>query len=237
MRRLSRSALLAGVVVALTLFGCGDEEEPPSETAGASRPPSVTPTEPATATEVAEADGEGGFRAFAVRVEAALAGSDGLFFEDSGLETDLVCAGDEELGPCAGQAAGTAFRGIPQGIFQSDAFFLTSPDEYSDALVEWFGSAQPELEDDYGDGSVALYALAHQPSDRGGEEAYQAIITAIVTSSAESIRQARILSFRFVDGRWRLTGEILANLPQTAEAFLSGECDDCYDRWERWEGS
>lgn len=243
MRRLSGSALLACVVVALTLIGCGDGEEAPSETASASLAPSAMPTEAATAaptataTEVAEADGEDGFRAFAVRVEAALAGSDGLFFADRGLEEDLVCAGDEELGPCAGQAAGTAFRGIPRGIFQSDAFFLTSPEEYADDLVEWFGSAHPELEDDYGDGAVALYALAHQPSDRGGEEAYQAIITTIVTSGADSVRQARSLSFRFVDGRWLLTAEIAANLPQTAEAFLSGECDYCYDRWERWEGS
>jgi hypothetical protein len=186
---------------------------------------------------VAEADGEDGFRAFAARVEAALAGSDGLFFADRGLEEDLVCAGDEELGPCAGQVAGTALRGIPRVIFQTDAFFLTSPEEYADGLVEWFGSAHPELEDDYGDGAVALYALAYQPAGGGGEEVYQAIITAIVTSGADSVRQARSLSFRFVDGRWRLAGEVAANLPQTAEAFLSGECDYCYDRWARWEGS
>jgi hypothetical protein len=204
---------------------------------------SATPTEAATAAPtatvevVAEADGEDGFRAFAVRVEAALAGSNGLFFAGRGLEQDLVCIGDEHLGPCAGQLAGTAFRGIPRGIFQTDAFFLTSPDEFADDLGVWFAKILPESEDDYGHGAVALYALAHQPAGGGGEEAYQAIITAIVTSDADSLREARSLSFRFVDGRWRLTGEIEANLPQTAEAFLSGECDYCYDRWARWEGS
>ena len=231
------------VVAALTLTGCGGGEESPSEMASPTLPSSATPTDAATAaptataTEVAEADGEDGFRAFAVRVEAALVDRDGLFFADRSLEEDLVCAGDEELGPCAGQLAGTAFRGIPRGIFQTDAYFLPSPEEFADDVVEWFGSAHPELEDDYGDGAVALYALAHQPAGGGGEEAYQAIITAIVTSDPEPLRQARSLSFRFVDGGWLLTGEIAANLPQTAEAFLSGDCDYCYDRWERWEGA
>jgi hypothetical protein len=203
---------------------------------------SATPTEAATAAPtatlevVAEADGEDGFRAFAVRVEAALVGSDALFFADRGLEQDLVCTGEEQVGICTDQPPGTAFRGIPRGIFQTDAFLLTSPDEYADDLGVWFAKVLPESADDYGDGAVALYALAHQPASGGGEEAYQAIIAAIVTSGADSVRQARSLSFRFVDGRWRLTGEIAATLPQTAEAFLSGECEYCYDRWERWEG-
>jgi len=231
------------MVVALALTACGDGEDARAETATASPDASSTP-EAATATPVptagptpAESGGEDGFRAFAVQIEAALDAADGSFFAGRGLEEDLVCAGDEELGPCAGQAAGTAFRGIPRGIFQSDAFFLTSPAEYEADLQEWFAGDHPELDDDYGNGAVALWALAYKAAERRGEEAHQAIITAIATSGGDSVRQARTLSFRFVDGRWRLTGEIAANLPQTADAYLSGECDYCYDRWERWEGA
>jgi len=230
------------VVVVLTLIGCGGGEESPSETASPTLPSSATPTEAATAaptataTEVAEADGEDGFSAFAAQIGAALESGDGSFFADRGLEEDLVCAGDELLGPCDGQPAGTVFRGISRGIFQSDASFLTSPAEYEADLVGWFAGAHPELDDDYGNGGVALWALAYKAAERRGEEAHQAIITAIATSGGDSVRQARTLSFRFVDGRWWLTGEIAANLPQTADAYLSGECDYCYDRWERWEG-
>jgi len=242
-RALGVASVGCTLLVSQALISCGDGEKAPSETATAG-PASPTTTEAATdsptpspsATEAAEADGEDGFRAFALRMEAALAASDGSFFADRGIEDDLVCTGEEELGLCAGEPAGTAFRGIPRGIFQTDAFALTSPDEYADDLGEWFGNARPEVADDWGDGSVVLYATAYKAAGGGGEEAYQAIITAIVTSVPDAIRQARTLSFRFVDGRWRLTGEIAANLPQTAEAFLSGACDYCYDRWERWEG-
>lgn len=236
-RRPVAAAFLAfAVAVAAIPIGCGDGEEAPAETAtpGATESASRTAAATASATEAAEADGEEGFRAFAAQIEAALAGGDGSFFADRGLEDELVCAGDEELGPCAGEAAGTVFRGIPRGIFQTDAFFLTSPDDYAAVLVEWFGNAEPESDDVYGDGAVALWALAYKAAGDGGEEAYQGIITAIV--APDSIRQTRTLSFRFVDGRWRLTGEIAANLLATAEAWLSGDCDYCYDRWERWEG-
>jgi hypothetical protein len=244
MRRLPAAAVLHCALATLILVGCGDDEEAASPTADPSpsasavpnRAPANSPTAAATATEQSESDGEDGFRAFAAQIEAALEDDDGLFFAERAVEQDLICAGDEQVGLCTDQPAGTAFRGIPRGIFQTDAFALTSADDYADDLVYWFENAHPGLEDAFGDGTVALYAVAYKPAGGGGEEAYQAIITAIVTSDPESVRQARSLSFRFVDGRWRLTGEIAANLPQTAEAWLSGGCDYCYDRWERWKG-
>jgi hypothetical protein len=234
-------ALLTCAAVASLLVGCGGDEETHLETGSASATASAPTERPtsaptATTTAAAESDGEAGFREFAKQIEAALRDGDGSFFANRAVEQDLVCAGDEQVGICAGVPAGTAFRGISRGIFQTDSFDLTSPDQYADDLVDWFVSADPELEDVYGDGTVALYAVAYKAAGGGAEEAYQAIITAIVTSDAESLRQARSLSFGFVDGRWRLTGEIAANLPQTAEAWLSDGCDYCYDRWEPWEG-
>jgi hypothetical protein len=230
-------------VVALSV-GCGDDEEAapptdeasPNESATSTRISTQSPAATATVTAQVESDGEDGFSIFAARVDAALASSDGEFFGDRGLEQDVTCTGEELVGICMDQPPGTVFRGIPRGIFQTDAFALSSPDDYADDLVEWFSGARPELEDDYGSGAVALYATAYKSAGDGGEEAYQTIITAIVTSGPDSIRQARSLAFRFLDGRWRLTGEIEANLPQTAEPWLSGGCDYCYDRWERWEG-
>jgi len=226
------------------MIGCGDGEEvvtpapEPSVTASAtaSPTPSATTTVAPSVTDLSEAGGREGFRAFAAQIDAALAVGDGSFFSDRGVEAEMVCAGDEQLGLCFGQPAGTVFRGIPGGVFQSDAFALLSPDEFAAMLEQWFADAHPELDDDYGDGSVTLYALAHQAAGEGEEEAYQAIITAIVTSGPDSVRQARAISFRYLNDRWRLAGEILSTIPQTADAWLSGECDYCYDRWERWEG-
>ena len=234
---------VASLSLSLALLSCGDGEEAPLPTAEESLTPSASPTRAPTASPSpepsptpAEVDGEDGFRNFALQIEAALASGDGSFFSDRAVEDEMVCAGDEQLGLCFGQPVGTVFRGIPGGVFQSDAFALLTPDEFTAMLEEWFADAHPELDDDYGEGSVTLYALAHQATGEGGEEVYQAIITAIVTTGPDSVRQARTIKFRYLDDRWRLASEILSTIPQTADAWLSGECDYCYDRWTLWEG-
>lgn len=240
-------ALLPGTVAvaALVLIACNGAAEPPflaeisplpSPTATSA--PAPTPTAaPETPTPEGECDGMGCFRAFAPLIDAALAAGDGSFFADRGLEDELTCAGDEQLGPCVDRAAGTVLRGIPGGVAQSDAFALFPPDKYALMLADWFVEARPDLSDDYGSGALTLYALAYHPAAEGSEEAYQAIVTGIFSSGPDALRQARVLSFRFVDGSWRLTGELVASVPQTADPYLSGDCDFCYDDWERWEGA
>lgn len=219
---------------------------------GASEPPFLIEITPApdeeptstavpTPTEVLEAptpppecDGFDCFRAFAPLIEAALAEDDASFFSERGAQIELTCAGDEQLGPCFDLPADTVLTGIPGAVAQSDAFALFAPDEFAAMLAEWFAAVNPGLSDEYGDGGLTLYALAHRPGD---EEAYQAIVTGIITSGPDTFRQARIISFLFVDGRWRLTSELYATIPQTAADWLSGDCDFCYDIWERWEGA
>ncbi len=196
--------------------------------------PRDTPEAPAPPSESA---GREGFRAFAVLIEGALAESDGSFFAERGVEEEMTCAGDEQLGPCFGLPAGTVLTGIPGATAQSDAFALFTPSEYAAMLEDWFADARPDLSDEYGGGGLTLYALAHQPADGGGEEAHQAVVTGIFTSGPDAFRQARILSFQFLDEQWRFTRELFATVPQTAADWLSGECDLCYDQWERWEGA
>ena len=94
-----------------------------------------------------------------------------------------------------------------------------------------------EQRDEFGSGDLALYALAYRPAGTAGVEAYEAIITGIFASGQEGLRQARILSFRFLARRWRITGELLATVPQTAADWLSGECGECYENWERWRAA
>jgi hypothetical protein len=243
---LSGAALSTAVLIACD----GGATEPPflletspTPTAEITVTPEPTPTAiptptaaPETPTPTPECDGMDCFRAFAVLIEAALAGNDASFFADRSVEDEITCTGDEQIGPCMDQPAGTVVRGIPCGIAQSEGTFL-SPDDYAATLADWFADARPDLSDEYGSGGLALYALAHSPADAMGQEAHQGIVTGIFTSGPDAFRQARILSFQFLDGSWRLTFELFAAAPLTPEPYLSGECSECYDHWERWEGA
>jgi hypothetical protein len=241
-------ALLSGAVlsVAVVLIACdgGASEAPflvetsPTPATEATLTPEPRPTAtPETLAPPSESGGMEGFRAFAVLIEEALAESDGSFFAERGVEEEMTCAGDEQLGPCFDLPAGTVLTGIPGATAQSDAFALFTPSEYAAMLEAWFADARPDLSDEYGGGGLTLYALAHQPADGGDEEAHQAVVTGIFTSGPDAFRQARILSLQFLDERWWFTRELFATVPQTAADWLSGECDECYDQWERWEGT
>ncbi len=243
---LSATALSAAVLTACD----GGATEPPflletsptptAETAATPEPtPTAVPTPtaaPETPTPPPESGGMDGFRAFAVLIDAALAENDASFFVDRGVEDEITCAGDEQIGPCMDQPAGAVVRGIPYGIAQSEGTFLPLGD-YAATLADWFAAARPDLSDEYGGGGLTLYALAHRPAPEGSEEAYLAIITGIFTGGPDAFRQARIPGFRFLDGSWRLTGDLLAAAEFAVPDYLSGDCDFCYDHWERWEGS
>jgi hypothetical protein len=242
---LSGAALSAAV---LTACDGGATEVPflvetsplPTVTATPTAEPTVVATPRAvseTPTPPPESGGMDGFRAFAVLIDAALAEDGASLFADRGVEEEMTCSGDEQLGPCSDQSAGTVLTGIPGAAAQSDAFALFTPGEYAAMLEDWFADARLGLSDEYGGGGLTLYALAHRPADGGGEEAYQAIVTGIFTSGPDAFRQARILSFQFLDERWRFTRELFATVPQTAADWLTGDCAECYDHWERWEGT
>ena len=241
-RWLTGAAVLDCVLATLILAGCGDDEEAasptadpsPSASAGPTRASTNAPTAAATATAQAESDGEDGFRTFAVQIEQALDAQDAAFFADRGLEDEVTCGDPQEFGPCVNQPVGTVLRGIPWVIAQSDGFGLYTVEQFQDAIVDWFGKAQPDLEDGYGGGALALYAIAYRRSNDFEDEAYQAILTEIWSSESEANREARVLSFRFVEDRWRLTQDLRAGIELTARPYLTGDC--CPDLWERWEG-
>ena len=234
-------ALLAGASLALPLAAaaCDDATKPPFlPEASPSPAATATPTSvPDTPTPPPESGGLGGFRAFAPLIDAALADGDGAFFADRGVMQEVTCTGDEFVGPCQDQPAGTVLTGIPGGVAQSDAIFYYPPDKFAFFISQWLISDIPAAEDEYGSGALTLYALAYHPAAEGSEEAYQAIVTGMFSSGPDALRQALVLSFRFVDGSWRLTGQLQASIPQTADPYLSGNCTDCYDQWERWEGA
>ncbi len=246
---------LPAVGAVLALAACDEEvtEGPflqetatPVETATSTpaATPTSTPSSTPTPVMVPETGGLEGFRLFAGRIEAALVARDGAFFAERGVETEMTCAGDEQLGPCTEQPAGTVLRGIPGAAWKSDAFALFAPGEFDAMLVDWFSGALPDESDAHGDGAVRLFALA---LGGGGNGQFLAIATAILDSGPATgvQRQTRILRFQFDGTRWLLDGETFAAVSFTSEDWLSGNSPTCYDRegsplpcytdWERWQ--
>ncbi len=219
----------------LLAIACNDGGVSPSPSPVSTPSPAVdTPAPTATPNATEETDGLAGFRAYAQQIAATVATGDTALFADRALEDEVICSGDEVTGICYGKPSGAVLRGIPGAVAQSDAFTLFSLTEYPEVLRDWFASASP-------DGAPTLHAIAHRPGGQGGEEAYQAIVFGVImvgpAGSTVLRQQGRIFDFQFVDGRWRLTGELYASVPESIRPWLSDDCSDCYDHWERWGGT
>lgn len=239
--RASATVIAAGILALLVMtFACSGgspEATPtaPSPTAADAPPlPTVTIPSPTPEPTAAEGGGQDGFRAFAPHVDAAIAAGDAGFFAALALEDELTCAGDEVLGICFGQPADETLHGIPTTIYQSDAFALLSEEEYARTLDDWLATAAP-------DGEPTLVALAHRPAEDGVEEAYLAIVKGVflIGDEGEQVKrqQGRVFQFQFLDGVWRLSGDLYLSVPESTDPWVSGDCAECYDQWERWRGA
>jgi hypothetical protein len=237
MRLVAVSLIVAFVIL---VAACSGEEETPNETSPS--PTTATPsgTREAALTPSAEATPLTGslsadfasFRAFAAEVDAAVSNGDAAFFANRGVEIEVVCRGDEQLGQCMNQPPGTVIRGIQGAAWQSDASALVPRAEYEQLVSEWFTSALPSESDSHGDGPPRLLGLAQ--SFEGEPYAITSLIRDAGASSIE--RQCRVFRFSLVDGNWVLLGEYFCYATVTTEDWLSGKCAECYDYWEPWEG-
>lgn len=244
---------LATVGVVVAVSGDGDSDTlvaqtatptpqatraPPAPTRESTAELTVEPT--ATAAAPSETGGFDGFRAFAKQIEVALFGRNAQFFIERTRIVEMTCEGEAELGPCAGKPPGTLLRGIPGSVSESDGSAIFSAEEYEQSLRRYFGAAREELSDEYGSGSLAVYALAQK--ERGGEQVFFAIATAIVdiyptgAPIGNSEREAHAFNFSFLGDRWQFAGETVAVVSGSSYHWLSGESPSYYDQWERWEG-
>ncbi len=252
-----RFAILLAPLLAL-LAACDGGEEPqptPRPSPSVSRPSPTpedtatpTPTVEATAIVQAEADGLEGFRAFAAQIEEAVASGDVEFFPGRAVTRPYTCTGQEEFVlACVGQTPGAIVETFRVGYLGSEGVFTTLAD-YSARLDDFFGTARPDVSDEFGDGTPFLHSVAvslpphylgESPPEDGAPEIYQAILTGIVDPTGQEgpHRQARISNWLFIDGSWRLTSDAVAASSRWTADYLSGDCDDCYDRWERWEAN
>ena len=194
-----------------------------------------------TPTPAAEAPGSDGFLSFAREVEAAVSRRDGAFFAQRGVEQEVTCASSTRpRGACVGKPAGSVLRGIPQSLLRVKApptVEMSPRHVYAGLLRDWFISTRSDLSDDYGSGAPVLYAIAHRKSSGPSGDTYEAVLTDIYTRRGVTARQARVLSFQFLDGGWRLMSETSAAEPEAAAQLLSpNTCRGCYDYWQRWGG-
>ena len=229
-------ALLAGASLALLLAAaaCDDARKPPFlPEASPSPAATATPTSiPDTPTPPPESGGPGGFRAFASQIDAAIADAKGRIFIDRAQLSEVTCTGEEELGPCTGEAAGMV-DGVWQGLWRTDAVGLVPPEQIAFGFESFVADAQVGESDAFGAGGAVLYALASGRQDEG--EAFYAVMTAIFAGDEGLERRITVYQFTFDGERWRLYGVFEAGA--LYEEWLSGECGECYDRWERWEGN
>ena len=217
----------AALLVAAACGGNSSQSATPESTVTGTPQRSATPSP--TPSETGDLDG---FRSLAALIDEAISDKDVDLFVDRIVESEVTCSGNDFTGPCLGMAKGTLVKGFRSDGAQSDLFTLYEPREYADALLEWLDSANVDGSDSFGEGAPALLALAVT----GGEKTYQAVVSELVPSETINLRQTRILSFQFSEGEWRLTGEMLATVPEAALDWLRGECEDCFDHWEAWEG-
>jgi hypothetical protein len=242
-RRLSFAGVAVLALIGLSFFlvaGCSDESEElvpasaspktPSPTAStlpsASASPEPTPVLGAPSAYFEQ------FRAFAAEIDSAVTSGDAAFFAVRGVEIEVTCRGDEQVGQCTNQPAGTVLRGIPGAAWQSDAFALNPRAEYEQLVSQWFASALPNQSDRYGDGAPRLVALAQSSNQ---EVLAIASLLQDIGSQQGIQRQCRIFRFSFVDSDWVLVGELFCYATATSDDWLSGMCAECYDYWERWE--
>lgn len=241
--------LIGFILIALALStavacggGGGGEDATPTPGAPVDAGPTSTvgpsPTTAPTFTPVVETDGAAGFRAFAPRIDLLFAGRNVAAVLDRMLTESIVCTEEDVANAGPGEPActaeGQAFEGFPVGAWRSEGAILPITDAVID-LSRAFATFQPQATDDFGDGNVRLYALNVEPDE------YDAIITTII-SRPENIdgegplRIAFGTSWEFVEGRWMMTGLLVAmvlgeELLEPADEVVSG----LYPGWERFE--
>jgi hypothetical protein len=233
--RNARIPLVVCGALALVLMavGCGDGDNGGASSTGtpaggtpagtATRPPSS----PAATPRPGEASGWEGFRQFADKVDTALAADDVEFFTDRAHFSDFTCPGPQESSPC--EQEGQVVHVIPLAPVPPAEPTLLDANALSQNFELFLGAAQPNLSDDFGDGTLRLYSISRRGQE-GGDQEFWAVIT-LISSSNE--RELTVLRFRFQNGRWEYSTFLQGALTEDsgAEKYFSQAPEDL--DWEK----
>ncbi|MCH8065980.1 MAG: hypothetical protein IIC90_09185 [Chloroflexi bacterium] len=224
--------LLMPGILALAI-ACGDDD-------GGDQPvPTPTVDAPAATSTPApdgEADGADGFRQFIPAFQEALDEGDASFLRGRALTQAILCTADNVApagpgGPSC-EFEGQEFDGFTETFWRSEGAIIPVEDAFSD-FDTMLLTAKPGESDDFGDGSVQVYAL------NVGDN-FDAIVTAIIERPADfggegPLRVAYGTNWVFESERWVVTS--------TLTAFVLGEellepaevVQPLYPNWERYE--
>lgn len=232
----------------LALAACQEEESAtPTPTASSQAEPSPTIKPTLTPRPVSEPAEFGSFREFGQQIDRALQEQDTQFFIDLAVISEVDCTGNEEMGMCVDQPAGTTFRGVWSSGAHSGYVRILSLEEYREHLSDGFDAVTPLQTDELGSGDIVLHNLASSsvhgrpPSIvPAGRRGFYAITSWIWAVDEEHRREVRAFIFTRDAGDWRFRGELLVRYgsgpeaTETYRAWLTGGPTWYYDYWEPW---
>ena len=183
------------------------------------------------------------FAKFAGRIADAVQDGDVDFLAARVQGTPHTCT-EEEVAASVGENApdrpictevGFQFEQVYIGAYGAPGS-VTDKDDLITDLGLFFGGALPDEEDEYGPGSVQLYATAQPETvDASLGELHTAIITVILEQNARPVRLVRGLDFELVDGRWVIRGQTAASFPTAVDLLESSSAALIYKDWTRYE--
>lgn len=198
-------------------------------------------------TPVPEAAEFASFRQFAQEIDRALREHDAQFFVDRAVVSERECTGREQLGMCAGEPAGTIFRGVWSVGGNGGPITIVPVDDYEEYLSHYFDSATPLQTDELGGGNVVLYGVGSSAVDGhprlvvpSQQRGFSAITSAILARDHDHKREVRVFVFTRDDGDWRYRGEVRKRVGsedrdiEVYRAWLFGSVPGMYDYWEPW---
>ena len=238
MTRLIMFLLVPGLLFIAIACGDGDgdgDATPTSTVASADTPastiaPDETPTPPADG----ETGGAEGFRQFIPTFQDALDVGDASFLRDRALTEAVVCTADDVapagIGGPACEFEGQEFDGFTEARWRSEGGIIPVENAFT-AYDTMLANALPGESDDFGDGSVQVYAL------NIGEDRFDAIIAAIIerpfgVGDEEPRRVVYGTAWVFEGGRWMVQSTLTAFV--LGEELLD-EAQPVYPNWERYE--
>ncbi len=209
---------------------CGEDAATPAASPTTASTPVVT-VPPSTAPE---AGGDGGFRAFARVLDAAIARDDVGFIESRfKLETKTCAAYDVEVvdDPLCDRV-GQTYEGLPVGFWRSEGGLFRAAD--ARALIEDRIDQQLRAERDaFGGGEARIGAINVELA------AYATVMTVLIPRPADysgsgSLRISIGISWEFIDATWRVTGLLHAGV-LAEELLMPGLAESPYKKLELFD--
>lgn len=230
MIRLIMFLLVPGLLFIAIACGDDDGDGDPTPTS------TVAPAETATPPADGEASGADGFRQFIPTLQAALDDGDASFLRDRALTEPVVCtAANVAPGGLGGPACdfdGQEFDGFTVAFWRSEGAIIPVENAFTD-LDTMLTTALPAEGDDFGTGSVQVYALNVRDS-------FNAIVTAIIERPADfggegPLRVSYGTTWSFEGDRWVVTMTLTAFVLGEELLDPSSEGGNLYPDWERYE--